>query len=40
MDCLYFNNGWLTAVAPVPEPAALAAILGAVALGFAIRRRK
>ena len=36
---LYINNGWLSAVA-VPEPAEWAMILGSLALGFAIYRRK
>ena len=36
---LYINNGWLSAVA-VPEPAEWAMILGALALGFAIYRKR
>ena len=36
---LFINNGWLSAVA-VPEPAEWAMILGSLALGFAIYRRK
>ena len=32
--------GYFTAIAPVPEPATFAILLGALALGFAYRRRK
>lgn len=36
-----FENGMLTiSLNPIPEPAAIAAILGAIALGVAARRRR
>ena len=34
-----FENGMLT-ISQIPEPAAIAAILGAIALGVAARRRR
>jgi len=40
IDALYFDNGWLSAIAPVPEPATWAALLGAITLGFAAYRRR
>ena len=36
----YDDNGNITGIAAVPEPAALAAVLGALALAFAARRRE
>ena len=41
IDQLYINNGWLSAINPaVPEPAEWAMILGSIALGLAIYRRR
>ena len=40
LNNLYINNGWLSALPAVPEPAEWAAIFGAIALGFAIYRRR
>ena len=41
IDNLYINNGWLSAINPaVPEPAEWAMILGALALGLAMYRKR
>ena len=41
VDNLYINNGWLSAINPaVPEPAEWAMILGALALGLAVYRKR
>ena len=40
LNNLYINNGWLSALPAVPEPAEWAMILGALALGIAIYRRR
>ncbi|MBQ2721694.1 MAG: hypothetical protein IJF70_02180, partial [Opitutales bacterium] len=40
LNNLYLNNGWLSALPAVPEPAEWAMILGSLALGLAIYRRR
>ena len=41
VDNLYINNGWLSAInSAVPEPAEWAMILGALALGLAVYRKR